>query len=182
VTDGLALLTSCLLDLRQLTAGHIPEIGVLQMVFNSVDQVREQSKLKVSRPFQLFLRQVPLVAQAEIFAVKPLGGLHHRDAMIGVILLRNGNIHTAAFLPSGVLHQLLDLAAQVARDRDAFFDHSIHLLSAANQSSFGYPILSRPALISSHSLRLGFSAATSSFVTGPPSASWRTASKGRSAG
>ena len=47
---------------------------------------------------------------------------------------------------------------------------------------FGYPILSRPILISSQSLRLGFSAAASSFVTGAPSASWRTASKGRSAG
>ena len=50
------------------------------------------------------------------------------------------------------------------------------------QSSFGYPILSRPALIFSHSLRLGFNAMTSSFVTGTPSASWRTVSKGRSAG
>ena len=93
------------------------------MVFDPVDQVREQRKLKIRRPFQLFLRQVPLTAQAEILAVKPLGGLHHRDAMIGVILLRNGNIHTAALVPSGVLHQLLDLAFQVARDRDAFFDH-----------------------------------------------------------
>ena len=52
--------------------------------------------------------------------------------MIGVILLRNGNIHTAAFLPSGVLHQLLDLAFEIAGDGDAFFDHSNPLLSAAN--------------------------------------------------
>ena len=95
------------------------------MVFDPVDQVREQSKLKVRRPVQLFLRQVPLAAQAEIFAIKPLGGLHHRDAMIGVILLRNGNIHTAAFLPSGVLHQLLDLAFEIAGDGDAFFRHRV---------------------------------------------------------
>ena len=97
------------------------------MVFDPVDQVREQSKLKVSRPFQLFLRQVPLAAQAEILAVKSLGGLHHRDAMIGVILLRNGNIHTAAFLPSSVLHQLLDLAFEIAGNGDAFFDHDSYL-------------------------------------------------------
>lgn len=102
------------------------------MVFDPVDQVREQRKLKIRRPFQLFLRQVPLTAQAEILAVKPLSGLHHRDAMIGVILLRNGNIHTAAFVPSGVLHQLLDLAFEIAGDGDAFFDHSNPLLSAAN--------------------------------------------------
>ena len=95
------------------------------MVFDPVDQVREQRKLKIRRPFQLFLRQVPLTAQAEILAVKPLGGLHHRDAMIGVILLHNGNIHTAAFVPPGVLHQLLNLAAQIARDRDAFFNHGL---------------------------------------------------------
>ena len=73
--------------------------------------------------------QVPLTAQAEILAVKPLGALHHRDAMIGVVLLRNGNIHTAAFVPSGVLHQLLDLAAQIAGDGNAFFDHGSILLS-----------------------------------------------------
>ena len=152
------------------------------MVFDPVDQVRKQSELEVSRPVQFFLLQIPLTAQAEILAVKPLGGLHHRDAMIGVILLRNGNIHTAAFVPSGVLHQLLDLAFEIAGDGDAFFDHSNPLLSAINQSSFGYLILSKPVLISSHSLRLGFNAATSSFVTGTPSASWRTASKGRSAG
>lgn len=97
------------------------------MVFDPVDQVREQSKLKIRRPFQLFLRQVPLTAQAEIFAIKPLGGLHHRDAMLGVILLRNGNIHTAAFLPSGVLHQLPDLAFEIAGNRDAFFRHGGHL-------------------------------------------------------
>ena len=99
------------------------------MVFDPVDQVREQSKLKVSRPFQLFLRQIPLAAQAEILAVKPLGGLHHRNAMIGVILLRNGNIHTAAFVPSGVLHQLLDLAFEIAGNGDAFFRHGSILLS-----------------------------------------------------
>ena len=102
------------------------------MVFDPVDQVGKQSKLKVRCPVHLFLFQVPLAAQAEILAVKPLSGLHHRDAMIGVILLRNGNIHTAAFVPSGVLHQLLDLAAQIAGDGDAFFDHSNPLLSAAN--------------------------------------------------
>ena len=102
------------------------------MVFDPVDQVREQSEFKVRCPVQLFLCQVPLTAQAEILAVKPLGGLHHRDAMVGVILLRNGNIHTAAFVPSGVLHQLLDLAFEIAGDGDAFFDHSNPLLSAAN--------------------------------------------------
>ena len=75
MTDGLALLTGSLFDLRQLTAGHIPEIGVLQMVFDPVDQVREQSELEVSRPVQFFLLQIPLTAQAEILAVKPLGGL-----------------------------------------------------------------------------------------------------------
>ena len=47
--------------------------------------------------------------------------------MIGVILLRNGNIHTAAFVPSGVLHQLLDLAFEIAGDGDAFFDHGGYL-------------------------------------------------------
>ena len=31
------------------------------------------------------IRDRPLAAQAEILAVKSLGGLHHRDAMIGVI-------------------------------------------------------------------------------------------------
>jgi len=102
------------------------------MVFDPVDQVRKQSELEVSRPVQFFLLQIPLTAQAEILAVKPLSGLHHRDAMIGVILLRNGNIHTAAFVPSGVLHQLLDLAFEIAGDGDAFFDHSNPLLSAAN--------------------------------------------------
>ena len=102
------------------------------MVFDPVDQVRKQSKLKVSRPFQLFLRQVPLTAQAEIFAVKPLGGLHHRDVMVGVIFLRNGDVHFSPFLPPGVLHQLLDLAFEIAGDGDAFFDHSNPLLSAAN--------------------------------------------------
>ena len=102
------------------------------MVFDPVDQVRKQSELEVSRPVQFFLLQIPLTAQAEILAVKPLGGLHHRNAMIGVILLRNGNIHTAAFVPSGVLHQLLDLAFEIAGDGDAFFDHSNPLLSAAN--------------------------------------------------
>ena len=86
------------------------------MVFDPVDQVGKQSKLKVRCPVHLFLFQVPLAAQAEILAVKPLSGLHHRDAMIGVILLRNGNIHTAAFVPSGVLHQLLDLAFEIAGD------------------------------------------------------------------
>ena len=151
------------------------------MVFDSVDQVRKQSELKISRPVQFSLLQVPLTAQAEIFTVKPLGCLHHRDAVVGVILLRNGDVHFSPFLPSGVLHQLLDLAFEVAGDGDAFFNHSNHLLSAANQRSFGYPILSKPALISSLSLRVGFNAAASSFVTGTPSASWRTASKGRSA-
>ena len=99
------------------------------MVFDPVDQVGKQSKLKVRCPVHLFLFQVPLAAQAEILAVKPLGGLHHRDTMIGVILLWGGNIHTAAFVPSGVLHQLLDLAAQIAGDGDAFFHHDSILLS-----------------------------------------------------
>ena len=97
------------------------------MVFDPVDQVGKQSKLKVRRPVQLFLRQVPLAAQAEIFAIKPLGGLHHRDAMIGVILLRNGDVHFSPFLPSGVLHQLLDLAFEIAGNGDAFFRHGGHL-------------------------------------------------------
>ena len=102
------------------------------MVFDPVDQVRKQSELEVSRPVQFFLLQIPLTAQAEILAVKPLGSLHHRDTMIGVILLRNGNVHFSPFLPSGVLHQLLDLAFEIAGDGDAFFDHSNPLLSAAN--------------------------------------------------
>lgn len=125
VADWLALLTSFLLNLRQLTAGHIPEIDALQMVFEPIKQVREQSKLKVSRPFHLFLRQVPLTTQAEILAVKPLDGLHHWDAMIVMILPRNGNIHTAALLPPSVLHQLLDLVFEIAEDGDAFFDHGL---------------------------------------------------------
>ena len=108
MADRLAFVTGSLFNLCQFTAGHIPETGFFQMVFDPIDQVREQSKLKVSRPFQLFLRQVPLTAQAEILAIKPPGGLHHRNAMIGVILL----------------------------------------LSAANQSSFRDPFLSRPSLIS----------------------------------
>ena len=109
------------------------------MVFNPVDQVREQSELEVSRPAQFFLLQIPLTAQAEILAVKPLGGLHHWDAMIGVILLRNGDVHTAAFVPPGVLHQLLNLAAQIARDRDAFFDHgSILLFFVTTADRSGY--------------------------------------------
>ena len=63
----------------------------------------------------------------------------YRDAMIGVILLRNGNIHTAAFVPPGVLHQLLNLAAQIARDRDAFFDHgSILLFFVTTAGRSGY--------------------------------------------
>ena len=102
------------------------------MVFDPVDQVGKQSKLKVRCPVHLFLLQVPLTAQTEILAVKPLGGFHHWNTMCGVILLRNGNIHTAAFVPSGVLHQLLDLAFEIAGDGDAFFDHSNPLLSAAN--------------------------------------------------
>lgn len=86
------------------------------MVFDPVNQVRKQSKFKVSRPVHLFLLQVPLTAQAEILAVKPLDGLHHRDAMIGVILLRNGDVNFSPFVPPGVLHQLLDLAFEVAGD------------------------------------------------------------------
>ena len=97
------------------------------MVFNPVDQVREQSELEVSRPAQFFLLQIPLTAQAELLAVKPLGGLHHWDAMIGVILLRNGNVHFSPFLPSGILHQLLDLAFEITGDGDAFFDHGGYL-------------------------------------------------------
>ena len=109
------------------------------MVFDPVDQVGKQSKLKVRCPVHLFLFQVPLAAQAEILAVKPLSGLHHRDAMIGVILLRNGDVHTAAFVPPGVLHQLLNLAAQIARDRDAFFDHgSILLFFVTTADRSGY--------------------------------------------
>ena len=102
------------------------------MVFDPVDQVGKQSKLKVRCPVHLFLFQVPLAAQAEILAVKPLSGLHHRDAMIGVILLRNGDVNFSPFVPPGVLHQLLDLAFEIAGDGDAFFDHSNPLLSAAN--------------------------------------------------
>ena len=97
------------------------------MDFDSDDQEREQSKLKVSRPFQLLLRQVPLTAQAEIFPVNPLGCLPHRDAVVGVILLRNGDVHFSPFLPSGVLHQLLDLAFKIAGKGDAFFDHGGYL-------------------------------------------------------
>ena len=33
--------------------------------------------------------------------------------------------HFSPFLPSGVLHQLLDLAFEIAGDGDAFFDHEI---------------------------------------------------------
>ena len=95
------------------------------MVFDPVDQVREQSELEVSRPVHFFLLQVPLTAQAEIFPVKPLGCLHHRDAVVGVILLRNGDVHFSPFLPSGVLHQLLDLVFEIAGDGDAFFDHGL---------------------------------------------------------
>ena len=97
------------------------------MVFDPVDQVRKQSELEVSRPVQFFLLQIPLTAQAEILAVKPLGGLHHWDAMIGVILLRNGDVHFSPFLPAGVLHQLLDLAFEIAGNGDAFFDHGGYL-------------------------------------------------------
>ena len=97
------------------------------MVFDPVDQVRKQSELEVSRPVQFFLLQIPLTAQAEILAVKPLGGLHHRDTMIGVILLRNGDVHFSSFPPSGVLHQLLDLAFEIAGNGDAFFRHGGHL-------------------------------------------------------
>ena len=97
------------------------------MVFDPVDQVREQSELEVSRPAQFFLLQIPLTAQAEILAVKPLGGLHHRDAVVGVILLRNGDVHFSPFLPSGILHQLLDLAFEIAGNGDAFFDHGGYL-------------------------------------------------------
>ena len=84
------------------------------MIFDSVDQVGKQSKLKVRCPVHLFLFQVPLTAQTEILAVKPLGSLHHWDAMFGVILLRNGDVHFSSFIPSGVLHQLFDLASQIA--------------------------------------------------------------------
>ena len=97
------------------------------MVFDPVDQVREQSELEVSRPVQFFLLQIPLTAQAEILAVKPLGGLHHRGTMLGVILFRNGDVHFSPFLPSGVLHQLLDLAFKIAGNGDAFFDHGGYL-------------------------------------------------------
>ena len=86
------------------------------MVFDPVDQVGKQSKLKVRCPVHLFLFQVPLAAQAEILAVKPLSGLHHRDAMIGVILLRNGDINFSPFLPPGIFHELVDFAFEVAGD------------------------------------------------------------------
>lgn len=71
MTDGLAFFTSSLFDFCQFTAGHIPEIGVLQVVLDPVDEVWKQREFKVSRPAQLFLRQIPLTAQAEIFLVKP---------------------------------------------------------------------------------------------------------------
>ena len=45
----------------------------------------------------------------------------------GVILLRNGDVHFSPFLPSGVLHQLLDLAFEIAGNGDAFFRHGGHL-------------------------------------------------------
>jgi hypothetical protein len=139
MTDGLAPLTGSLFDFCQLTAGHIPEIGVLQVILDPVDEIWKQRELKVSRPVQLFLRQIPLTAQAEILAVKPLGGLHHRDAMLGVILFRNGNIYAASFIISCVFHQPPDLAAQVAGDRDAFFDHgSILLFFVTTAGRSGY--------------------------------------------
>ena len=62
MTDGLAFFTGSLFDLCQFTAGHIPKIGFFQMVFDPVDQVREQSELEVSRPVHFFLLQVPLTA------------------------------------------------------------------------------------------------------------------------
>lgn len=75
------------------------------MAFDPVGKARKQHALKVSRPAHLFLSQVPLEAQNGMLGGKPLAGIHSWGAMVGVMLLRNGDVNLSPFIPTSVFHQ-----------------------------------------------------------------------------
>ena len=125
----IAILTCYLFDFCQCIFCHILKVNIIQMIFDIVDKIRKQSKLKVSRPIYLFLFQIILTAQTKMLVVKPLVDFIHRNTMCSVILLCNGKVNFSSFIPSYIFHELFNFAFEVTENWDVFFGYLCYCLS-----------------------------------------------------